>query len=275
MPELPEVETVRLGLVPVLEGRRLVRVEQFRADLRWPIPRGFRERLEGRRVTGLRRRAKYLIWDFDDGTVLLMHLGMSGRLVISDHRPELEAHDHLVFTTEDGFVVRFHDARRFGMVDLARSETLEAHRLLAGLGPEPLGNEFSAPVLHRYLAGRRTPVKSALLDQKVVAGLGNIYVCEALHMAGISPFRPAASLGAGDVERLVGAVREVLEAAIRAGGSSLRDHVAPDGELGYFQHSFRVYGRDGEPCPCCGCDGVVERAVQSGRSSFHCPQCQV
>ncbi len=274
MPELPEVETVRLGLVPVLEGRRLVRVEQFRADLRWPIPRGFGQRLEGRRVTGLRRRAKYLIWDCDDGTVLLMHLGMSGRLVISNHRPELEPHDHLVFTTEDGCVIRFHDARRFGMVDLARSETLGTHRLLAGLGPEPLGNGFSAPVLHDRLTGRRTPVKSALLDQKVVAGLGNIYVCEALHMAGVSPLRPAATLRPAEVERLVGAVREVLAAAIRAGGSSLRDHVAPDGELGYFQHSFRVYGRDGDTCPRDGCDGVVERAVQSGRSSFHCPRCQ-
>ena len=274
MPELPEVETVRLGLVPVLEGRRLARVEQFRADLRWPIPHGFCGRLEGRRVTGLRRRAKYLIWDCDDGTVLLMHLGMSGRLVISDRRPELERHDHLVFTTEEGMVIRFHDARRFGMVDLAQSGSLDAHRLLAGLGPEPLGNGFSGPALHAELQGRRTPVKAALLDQKVVAGLGNIYVCEALHMAGLSPFRLAASLGPDDAERLVGAVREVLEAAIRAGGSSLRDHVAPDGELGYFQHSFRVYGRDGDPCPRHGCGGVVERAVQSGRSSFHCPRCQ-
>lgn len=274
MPELPEVETVRRGLLPVLEGRTLARIEQRRHDLRWPIPDGFARRLAGRRVTGIARRAKYLLWECEDGTVLLMHLGMSGRLVISGERPELGAHDHLVFTTDEGVVIRFNDARRFGMVDLARAETLASHRLLAGLGPEPLGNGFNGPDLHAVLVRRRTPVKSALLDQKVVAGLGNIYVCEALHMAGLSPFRLTSTLDRREVERLVAAVRRVLDAAIRAGGSSLRDHVAPSGELGYFQHSFRVYDREGAVCPTPGCGGVVERGVQSGRSTFHCRACQ-
>lgn len=274
MPELPEVETVRRGLAPVLEGRVLARVEQRRPDLRRPIPAGFARRLLGRRVERLERRAKYLIWRCDDGTALLMHLGMSGRVLVSPDWPEPGPHDHLLFQTDAGAAVRFNDARRFGLVDLARHEALAEHPLLAGLGPEPLGNAFNGPALAAALAGRRTPVKAALLDQRTVAGLGNIYVCEALHMAGISPARLAAEMGPRRAERLAAAVRAVLEAAIRAGGSSLRDHVAPSGELGYFQHSFLVYGREGAPCPRPRCRGVVRRAVQAGRSTFHCASCQ-
>lgn len=275
MPELPEVETVRRGLVPALEGHVLARVEQRRPDLRWPIPPRFAERLTGRRVDRLERRAKYMLWHMDDGTVMILHLGMSGRVLITAERPEtLERHDHLVFTTDAGMVVRFNDARRFGMVDLVSADGLAAHPLLRDLGPEPLGNAFNGPGLAAALGGKRTPVKAALLDQKVVAGLGNIYVCEALHMSGISPLRLAANIGLKRAERLSQAVRSVLAEAITAGGSTLRDHVQPTGELGYFQHRFRVYDREGEACVTPGCGGVVRRIVQSGRSTFYCSGCQ-
>jgi formamidopyrimidine-DNA glycosylase len=275
MPELPEVETVRRGLVPVLEGRVLTRVEQRRPDLRWPIPKGFSERLTGRRVQRLERRAKYLLWYMDDDTVMLLHLGMSGRVQISDSRPEeLDKHDHIVFTTDAGTVIRFNDARRFGSVDLTTAKTVDAHKLLAALGPEPLGNAFSGPDLSTALDGKRSPIKAALLDQRVVCGLGNIYVCEALHMSGISPLRMAEHVQGKRAERLVSSVREVLGAAIEAGGSSLRDHKQVNGELGYFQHRFRVYDREDEPCPKTGCKGKIERIVQSGRSTFYCANCQ-
>lgn len=275
MPELPEVETVRRGLVPVLEGRVLAKVEQRRPDLRWPIPSGFVECLTGRRVERLERRAKYLLWYLEDETVMLLHLGMSGKIQISDARPaELDKHDHLVFTTDDGTVIRFNDARRFGMVDLATAVGLNQHKLLAGLGPEPLGNAFNGPMLAAAFEGRRSPVKAALLDQRVVCGLGNIYVCEALHMSGISPLRLAANVQGKRTERLTAAIREVLAAAIEAGGSSLRDHQQVTGELGYFQHRFKVYDREDEPCPRDGCPGTVRRIVQSGRSTFYCARCQ-
>ena len=275
MPELPEVETVRRGLIPVLEGRVLETVEQRRPDLRWPIPKEFSKRLTGRRVSRLERRAKYLLWYMDDDTVMLMHLGMSGRVQISDTRPtELNKHDHLVFTTDDGTVIRFNDARRFGMVDLTSAAALNDHKLLAALGPEPLGNAFSGPALSSAFEGRRSPVKAALLDQRVVCGLGNIYVCEALHMSGISPLRLATNVQGKRTERLVTAIREVLGAAIEAGGSSLRDHKQVSGELGYFQHRFRVYDREDDPCPKSGCAGTVRRIVQSGRSTFYCASCQ-
>ncbi|MDG2286684.1 MAG: bifunctional DNA-formamidopyrimidine glycosylase/DNA-(apurinic or apyrimidinic site) lyase [Alphaproteobacteria bacterium] len=275
MPELPEVETVRRGLVPVLEGRVLTRVEQRRPDLRWPIPEGFSERLTGHRVERLERRAKYLLWYMDDDTVMLLHLGMSGRVQISGSRPEeLDKHDHIVFTTDADTVIRFNDARRFGSVDLATAETINAHKLLASLGPEPLGNAFSGLDLSAALDGRRSPIKAALLDQRVVCGLGNIYVCEALHMSGVSPLRLATNVQGKRSERLVTSIREVLGAAIEAGGSSLRDHKQVNGELGYFQHRFRVYDREDELCPKTGCKGTIKRIVQSGRSTFYCASCQ-
>jgi formamidopyrimidine-DNA glycosylase len=275
MPELPEVETVRRGLIAVLEGRVLAKVEQRRPDLRWPIPRGFAKRLTGRRVERLERRAKYMLWHLDDGMVMMLHLGMSGRIQISSTRPDLlDKHDHLVFTTDDGTTIRFNDARRFGMVDLVDTAALDKHKLMAELGPEPLGNAFSGPVLAAAFAGRRSPVKAALLDQRVVCGLGNIYVCEALHMSGISPLRLAANVKGRRTERLATAIREVLDAAIEAGGSSLRDHQQVTGELGYFQHRFKVYDREDAPCPRDGCTGTVRRIVQSGRSTFYCASCQ-
>lgn len=275
MPELPEVETVRRGLAPVLEGQVLARVEQRRPDLRWPIPEGFSKRLTGRRIERLERRAKYILWYLEGDIVLILHLGMSGRVLISEGRPDpIEAHDHIIFTTEAGIVVRFNDARRFGMVDLATADTVFEHKLLADLGPEPLGNAFSGPALADALAGRRTPIKAALLDQRIVSGLGNIYVCEALHMSAISPLRLAANIGARRAERLVVSIRDVLSEAIKAGGSTLRDHVQPTGELGYFQHSFKVYDREGQACPKSGCRGTVRRIVQSGRSTFYCASCQ-
>ncbi len=274
MPELPEVETVRRGLAPRLEGRRLQRVVQRRPDLRWPLPERFAERLTGRRVLTVGRRAKYLQIEIDSGEVLLVHLGMSGRMVLTPApvvRPE--PHDHVILETEDGQAVRFNDPRRFGMMDLVPADGLDRHRLLATLGPEPLGDAFTAEYLAHALAGRRTPIKAALLDQRVVAGLGNIYVCEALFQARLSPRRLAASVQGARAARLVTAVRDVLARAIAAGGSSLRDYVQADGELGYFQHAWAVYGREGDPCPGCRCDGDpgIQRIVQSGRSTFYCP----
>ncbi|MDE0810739.1 MAG: bifunctional DNA-formamidopyrimidine glycosylase/DNA-(apurinic or apyrimidinic site) lyase [Alphaproteobacteria bacterium] len=275
MPELPEVETVRCGLVAVLEGRVLKKVEQRRPDLRWPIPKDFPKRLIGRRVLRLERRAKYLLWYLDDDTVMMLHLGMSGRVQISDSRPPtLDKHDHLIFTTDDGKVIRYNDARRFGMVDLTTAASLTDHKLLANLGPEPLSNAFSGPMLAAALEGRRSPIKAALLDQRIVCGLGNIYVCEALHMSGISPLRLATNVQGKRSERLVAAIRDVLAAAIEAGGSSLRDHKQVNGELGYFQLRFQVYDRENDPCPKLGCKGTVRRLVQSGRSTFYCASCQ-
>ena len=287
MPELPEVETVRRGLAPVLEGRVIARAEVRRPDLRWPLPERMGERLQGRRILGLRRRSKYLLADLDGGETWLVHLGMSGRLLISAPaadrhapgafhfaHPAPERHDHVIIDTDEGMRVTFNDARRFGAMDLLATAAQDAHPLLRHLGPEPLGNAFSEAVLRAAFAGRRSPVKAALLDQRIVAGLGNIYVCEALFRAGIAPTRPAGRIGAARIARLATAIRAVLEEAIAAGGSSLRDYRQAGGDLGYFQHAFRVYGREGAPCVTPGCDGIVRRVVQSGRSSFHCPRCQ-
>ncbi|HMQ93148.1 MAG TPA: bifunctional DNA-formamidopyrimidine glycosylase/DNA-(apurinic or apyrimidinic site) lyase [Amaricoccus sp.] len=282
MPELPEVETVRRGLAPVLEGNRILRADVRRPDLRWPFPPRMAERLEGARVERLGRRSKYLLADLDSRETLIVHLGMSGRWLVSGVRLGVfhhalaapEKHDHVILDIEGGGRLTFNDARRFGAMDLWPTQDLEAHRLLAVLGPEPLGNAFDGRYLAERLAGRKTPVKAVLLDQRVVAGLGNIYVCEALWRAGISPLAPARDVDAAAAERLAVAIRLVLEAAIAAGGSSLRDYRQADGELGYFQHSFAVYGREGAACARPGCGGLVARAVQGGRSSYFCPRCQ-
>jgi len=282
MPELPEVETVRTGLVPVMEGQviRLARVN--RPDLRFPLPERMAERLNGARVDSLRRRSKYILADLSSGETLLVHLGMSGRMLVSgamlgtfhhDH-PAPAKHDHVIFDMENGARVTFNDARRFGAMDLMTTETAGDHWLLKELGPEPLGNAFHEDYLVDRLSGRAMPIKAALLDQRIVAGLGNIYVSEALYRARIDPRRSAGELSAADVAGLVPIIRAVLDEAIAAGGSSLRDYRQADGELGYFQHSFRVYDHEGDPCPTPGCSGTISRIVQSGRSSFFCPVCQ-
>lgn len=274
MPELPEVETVCRGLALALEGRRLSRVVARRPDLRLPLPVDLSARLEGRIVTAIRRRAKYMLWEMDDGTVLIGHLGMSGRMNVgAGAMPDLKPHDHVTFETAEGPWAIFNDHRRFGLMLLDHRDTLDAHRLLAGIGPEPLGNRFDARTLSQALEGRRTPIKAALLDQKVVAGLGNIYVSEALFRARIAPTREAATVAGARAARLVPAIRDVLNEAIAAGGSTLRDYVRADGELGYFQHSFKVYGREGAPCPACD-RSVILRIVQSNRSTYYCPRCQ-
>jgi formamidopyrimidine-DNA glycosylase len=277
MPELPEVETVRLGLEPILTGRVLAHVDQRRPDLRWPLPERFAERLTGRRVTGLGRRSKYLLIGLDGEETWIIHLGMSGRILVEDPRHAASVpgkHDHVIVTTDRGGTVTYNDARRFGLMDLWPAAGLENHKLLAGLGPEPLGNAFSGAALAASLADKRAPIKAALLDQRVVAGLGNIYVSEALHRAGISPKRLAGSISRPRVDRLAAEVVATLNDAIAAGGSSLRDYRQADGELGYFQHSFRVYDREGAPCPISGCTGTVQRIIQSGRSTFYCAKCQ-
>ena len=292
MPELPEVETVRRGLEPVMAGARVEKVEQRRADLRFPFPAGFVERLKGRRVESLSRRAKYLLADLDDGAVLIMHLGMSGSFRVGRgegaatpgifHHPRNEdrTHDHVVFHMASGAVISFNDPRRFGYMKIVARSELDKEPLLHGLGPEPLGNEFDAAMLARACAGKKTSLKAALLDQRVVAGLGNIYVCEALFRAHLSPKRMAstittkAGLPNDHAKRLLDAIHAVLNAAIKAGGSSLRDHRQTDGELGYFQHSFQVYGREGEKCKSSKCSGTVRRFTQNGRSTFWCPKCQ-
>jgi formamidopyrimidine-DNA glycosylase len=277
MPELPEVETVLRGLQPALEGRRLVEARAFRADLRRPIPPDLEARLTGSRVTGLSRRAKYLLVELAGGLQLLLHLGMSGRIMVIEQcdagwRPG--RHDHITLLTDHGTRIVFNDARRFGLVDFIEPGAEASHPLLAGLGPEPLSNAFSGPVLAAALAGRNTSMKAALMDQRLVAGLGNIYVAEALHRAGISPRRLARNLGSRRAGRLVTAIREVLREAIQAGGSTLKDYARPDGELGYFQHHFQVYDRLGAPCPRPGCGGVIRRISQAGRSTFFCSRCQ-
>ena len=280
LPELPEVETVRRGLLPHLEGQRIARAEVRRPDLRWPLPVDLVQVLTGATVTALRRRSKYLLADLDRGGTLLMHLGMSGRMLVQGgslgdfHRDPaiLPRHDHVVLVTDGGATITFNDARRFGMVDLIREGS--AHPLLDHLGPEPFDDSFTPGYLAAALAGRKVPVKQALLDQRIVAGLGNIYVSEALHRAGIDPRRAAGRIGAARIAALVGHIRDVLTDAIAAGGSSLRDHRQATGELGYFQHSFRVYDREGAPCPTPGCTGTIRRIVQGGRSSFFCPLCQ-
>jgi formamidopyrimidine-DNA glycosylase len=282
MPELPEVETVRRGLEPVMTGHVIARAETRRPDLRWPLPDRMAERLTGQRVERLRRRSKYILADLSSGETLLVHLGMSGRMLVSggmlgqfhhDH-PAPEKHDHVILTMDGGARITFNDARRFGAMDLVATESAETHLLLASLGPEPLGNGFDENYLVARLKGRNTPIKSTLLDQRIVAGLGNIYVCEVLFRAGISPRRKAGRISAARIAALVPLIRQVLTEAIDAGGSSLRDYRQADGELGYFQHTFRVYDREGQPCVTPGCSGTIARLVQSGRSSFFCPACQ-
>jgi len=269
MPELPEVETTVRGLVPVLEGRRLASVETRRPDLRRAFPPDLRQRLTGAVVTGLSRRAKYGLIATDRGDTLVFHLGMSGRWRIDP--AELGAHDHFLLETEEGRRLALNDPRRFGSLDLVPTDGLERWEPFANMGPEPLGAEFTADYLLEALAGRSAPVKALLLDQKIVAGLGNIYVCEALHMAGIAPSRAAGRISRPRLERLVEAIRAVLLAAIEAGGSSLRDYARPDGELGYFSKQWRVYGREGEACHC---GSPIRRRSDSGRSTFFCPRCQ-
>ena len=286
MPELPEVETVRRGLAPAMEGQVIARAELRRMDLRWPFPPDMEARLTGARVLQLRRRSKYILADLDRGESLIIHLGMSGRMVISglsaphvpgqfhhDH-PAIEKHDHVIFHMGQGARVTFNDPRRFGAMGLCATDRLEAYPLLATIGPEPLGNEFHAAYLTAKLSGRKTPIKAALLDQRIVAGLGNIYVCEALFRAGIHPGRMAGRISDARITTLTGTIRATLLEAIEAGGSSLRDYRQANGELGYFQHAFRVYGREGQPCLTPDCGQSVRRIVQSGRSSFYCPSCQ-
>jgi len=278
MPELPEVETVRRGLAPKLEGARISRLLQRRKDLRVALPARFAARVEGRRIVALRRRAKYILAELDDGAVWLMHLGMSGRMIVYSHNEAaaipLDPHDHVVFETETGWQIRFRDPRRFGLMLLLKEGEAQTHKLLRGLGPEPLEDAFTGAVLAAALKGKRTPIKSALLDQRVVAGIGNIYACEGLFLAGIGPKRLAAQVQGERAERLVAGLKSVLNHAIADGGSSLRDHVQPDGELGYFQTRFAVYDREGQDCQGCGRPRAVRRMVQAGRSTFYCPRCQ-
>ncbi|NVO56862.1 bifunctional DNA-formamidopyrimidine glycosylase/DNA-(apurinic or apyrimidinic site) lyase [Rhodobacteraceae bacterium B1Z28] len=282
MPELPEVETVRRGLSPAMEGVVIEKADVNRPDLRWPFPDRMAERLIGQRVDRLRRRSKYILADLSSGETLLIHLGMSGRMTVSGdplgqyarEHPMAQKHDHVVFHMANGARITFNDPRRFGAMDLLPTVTADAHKLLSVLGPEPLGNDFHEQHLIDAFQGKNTPVKSALLDQGIVAGLGNIYVCEALYRGRVSPRRKAGQISAPRVAALVPIIRQVLREAIEAGGSSLRDFRQADGELGYFQHSFDVYGREGEPCRTQECDAVITRITQSGRSSFYCTQCQ-
>jgi len=288
MPELPEVETVRMGLAPVLENHRLVKVETRRAGLRVPFPKDFAGRLTGRRVGRLRRRAKYLLAELDRGETLVIHLGMSGRMAVYAAGKQRKLgqyvydtasfaagsgkHDHVVIETDAPARIVFTDHRRFGLMTLIDTATIDQDKLFKGLGIEPLSREFDAAWLAGVLAGKKTPIKSALLDQRVIAGLGNIYVCEALYRAHISPKRLAGKVRPEAVTALADAIKAVLKDAIAAGGSSLRDYKKADGNLGNFQHHFTVYGREGEPCP--GCGTTVKRIVQAGRSTFWCPKCQ-
>lgn len=274
MPELPEVETVVRGLRPHLTGRRFVHIEQRRPDLREKLPAEFVRRLANRQVAAVERRAKYILIRLDDGNVLVVHLGMSGKFVLGERPNAVGLHEHVVFTLDDGRVLRFTDPRRFGLMDLIPSVELAAHRRFAAIGPEPLSLEFTPTVLAALLAGRRGPIKSALIDQRAVAGVGNIYACEALFAAGLSPRRPAHSIQRERAERLVNALRDVLEKAIAAGGSSARDYVNASGEQGWFQAQWAVYDREGQPCPGCDCKSGVRRIVQSGRSTFYCARRQ-
>ena len=284
MPELPEVETVRRGLEPILVGNVFARIEQRRADLRFPLPKNFGERLSGKAIESLDRRAKYLLARLDDGEVLVMHLGMTGRFSIAhaDGAPRAKTpkHEHIVFHLRDGTAIRYSDTRRFGLMDLIPARMLASHALFKGLGAEPLDPAFTPEWLAARLKGKATSIKAALLDQGLIAGLGNIYACEALHRARISPLKLAGTLAGKSgkptrkTEALVEGIKAVLESAIKAGGSSLRDYRHIDGRLGRFQHRFKVYGREGKPCKRTGCGGIVCRVVQSGRSTFFCPTCQ-
>jgi formamidopyrimidine-DNA glycosylase len=292
MPELPEVETVRRGLEPAMVGARFTKVAQRRPDLRFPFPERFAERLEGQEVTALGRRAKYLLADLSSGEVLVMHLGMSGRFLVAQdgtsrmpgefhhEHGAASAHDHVVFSLSNGATMTYNDTRRFGFMDLVPRAEIETCKHFARMGIEPLGNELSGETIARLFANKRTPLKAALLDQRLIAGLGNIYVCEALFRTGLHPEAPAGSLAdkkgrpTEQARRLADIIRDVLGEAVEAGGSTLRDHARVDGSLGYFQHSFRVYDREGMACVAPGCAGTVTRLVQSGRSTFYCPICQ-
>ena len=275
MPELPEVEIVKRGLSPFLAGRKIVRVEKTRPDLRWPIPGSLEHVLTGARVLRLERRGKYILWHTQDGMVMILHLGMSGRVLITKDLPKVkDAHDHLIFKTEDGFFIRYNDPRRFGFVDIVPLKNLAEYRSLAALGPEPLSNAFNAFALRQKINRKQSSIKSVLLDQTTIAGLGNIYVCEALHRSGISPRRKAKNISENKIDRLVVAIRVVLQDAINAGGSTLKDHLQTSGEMGYFQHQFRVYSREGEECMKKSCSGMIKRIIQSGRSTFFCGKCQ-
>jgi formamidopyrimidine-DNA glycosylase len=278
MPELPEVETVRRGLLPRLAGRRIARLIQRRRDLRVPLPAKFAQRVEGRTVRTIDRRAKYLLLRLDDGNTLIVHLGMSGRMVLFDRamaaEHPFEKHDHVVLETDEGWQVRFNDARRFGLMLLAADDQVGRLKWFKGLGPEPLDDVFDGAALAARLAGRRTPIKAALLDQKTLVGVGNIYACEALYLAGISPRRSAHTVQGERAAKLVDAIKQVLNRSIDDGGSTLRDHVQPGGELGYFQTRFKVYDREKAPCLTPSCGKAVRRLVQAGRSTFYCARCQ-
>jgi formamidopyrimidine-DNA glycosylase len=290
MPELPEVETVRNGLKPVLQGHRLTHVQTRRGNLRIPFPTGFVQHLTGRRVAHLRRRAKYILADLDNGQTLVIHLGMSGRMTVYEHgktipldglegesKPAEDGHgphDHVILETDAPARIVFTDHRRFGLMTLVDTDTLEDHKLFKAIGPEPLERSFTAKSFSETIKDKKTSIKAALLDQRVVAGIGNIYACEALFRAGISPKRKASTVAGDRAKKLVPAIKHVLKAAIKAGGSSLRDYKKSNGEMGYFQHRFAVYNREGEPCPKKGCKSTVKRMVQNGRSTFYCPSCQ-
>lgn len=274
MPELPEVETVRLGLEPVLSGKRIIEAEAFSAKLRLPIPKDFSRVLTGQRVTSLGRRAKYILIHLEGGMTALLHLGMSGQVLIFKKAREPKKHDHFRLVTGEGVSILFHDPRRFGLVTFCPAADLQEHPLLKNLGAEPLSNQFNGPALKAALSGKKVSIKAALLDQRVVAGVGNIYASEALFRSGINPKRKAGSLSPGRCERLAGSIRAVLTDALKSGGSSLKDYVRVDGELGYFQHRFQVYDREGTPCPTPECTGVIKRFVQNARSTFYCPRCQ-
>ena len=292
MPELPEVETVRRGLEPVMTGQRIARVEQRRPDLRFPFPSHFRDRLEGQRILSLGRRAKYLLVDLGSEEVLIMHLGMSGRFTIIDPTQKQKPgtfhhetggsslHDHVVFHLENGARIIYNDPRRFGFMDIVPRNTLESCRHFKSMGIEPLGNALDGDHIRAVFEGKKAPLKAALLDQSLIAGLGNIYVCEALYRSGLSPKRRAGTLSSkrgamqDKADKLADIIRDVLIEAVEAGGSSLRDFAQTDGSLGYFQHRFRVYDREGEPCVTKSCAGTIKRIVQSGRSTFFCPKCQ-
>jgi formamidopyrimidine-DNA glycosylase len=278
MPELPEVETVRRGLVPRMVGHRIARLIQRRKDLRVKLPARFAAKVEGRTVTAIDRRAKYLLIRLDDGQTLIVHLGMSGRMTLHDAKSAaehpFERHDHVVFEMDDGWQVRFNDARRFGLMLLVPTDGVEKHKAFKGLGPEPLDKAFDGAALAVRLKGRKTPIKAALLDQKTLVGVGNIYACEALYLSGISPRRSAHTVQGDRADRLIAAIKQVLLRSIDDGGSTLRDHVQPGGELGYFQTRFKVYDRAGAPCPTDQCGRLVKRLVQAGRSTFYCARCQ-
>ncbi|EBA04755.1 formamidopyrimidine-DNA glycosylase [Rhodobacteraceae bacterium HTCC2150] len=282
MPELPEVETVRQGLLGAMDGATITKAEVNRPDLRWPFPENMAQRITGQKVLGLSRRSKYILVSLASGETLIIHLGMSGRMTVSGdplgqfhhEHPAPQKHDHVVFHMDNGAQVTFNDPRRFGAMDLATSDDIENHWLISKIGPEPLGNEFNAPYLVERLKTRAMPIKTALLDQQIVAGLGNIYVCEVLFRAGVSPQRKAKDISAKKIGALVPIIRDVLSEAIVSGGSSLKDYRQADGELGYFQHRFKVYDREGETCLNDGCGTEISRIVQSGRSSFFCKKCQ-